>query len=283
MTRYNRKIGFIGAGNMAEAMIGAWVRGELFPSDNIHASDIMKERVDFLVKTYGITPFPDNFSLFASCDIIILAVKPQQMEEVLKDLVCHQEYEKTGHKIILSIAAGIRIQKIQSILYAPLKDVQCSQMPIFRAMPNTPCLVLSGMTGLAANPCATEEQCHFMVDILSSMGRVIRFEEEDLDAVTALSGSGPAYVFYFMESLMEAGVRAGLSDEDAKDLTLTTIHGALLLLQENNLPPSVLREKVTSPGGTTQAAIQVMEEKNLKEILADAVLSAKKRSLELSK
>jgi pyrroline-5-carboxylate reductase len=283
MPELNKKIGFIGAGNMGEAIVGALIQADIFSPDKIYVSDVSKERLDMMNKTYGIHITEDNAALFSECDIVILAVKPQQMEQVLSHIAGQKGYAVANRKIVISIAAGYRIQKIESLLYTPLDEGDRKNMPIIRVMPNTPALVLSGMSGMSPNSHAAPEDLKICKTILESMGKVLEFEEEEkLDAVTAVSGSGPGYVFYFIESMTEAGIRAGLDPEDAAVLTLATFKGAVKLMEERGESPQELRRKVTSPGGTTAAALKVMEDNNLKQCIVDAIAAAARRSKELS-
>lgn len=282
MSESNRKIGFIGSGNMGEAMVGAIIQAGIVPASRIYVSDVSRERLDMMHRTYGVQTFTDNFRLFSECNIVIIAIKPQQMNQVLSGIAGQKGYAVTGRKLIISIAAGIPIRKIEKMLYSPLDESSRKNLPIIRVMPNTPALVLSGMSGMSANLHAVAEDLSICKTILESMGKVIEFEEEKLDAVTALSGSGPAYLFYLAESMTAAGVHLGFAPEHAAALTLGTLQGAVKLMAERNEAPESLRRKVTSPGGTTEAALKVMESSNLKQIIVDAIDAAARRSKELS-
>lgn len=282
MTDSNKKIGFIGAGNMGEAIVAAVIKSKIFAPSDIHISDISQARLDLLCETYGVTPTPDGRKLFATCDVIVLAIKPQQMDQVLVHIAEQENYAVTDRKLVISIAAGIPLRKIENRLYKPLNEKAMANLPIIRVMPNTPALVLSGMAGMSANRFATTDDIKMTRTILEAMGRVIEFEEEDLDAVTALSGSGPAYVFYLVEAMIEAGLALKLKPWDAEILTFTTLEGALKLLEEAKEPPEILRQKVTSPGGTTEAALQVLEHKGVKQSIIEAISAAARRSRELS-
>lgn len=273
-------IGFIGAGNMAEAIIGAVIGARLSVPEHIFASDIRAERLGYLKETYGIQTSQDNGLVWSGCDILFLAVKPQQMNEVLSGLASTGAPAK--RKLIISIAAGVRLEKIEAALYAPLPLNARQNLPIIRVMPNTPALVLKGMSGMSPNACATPEDIEHARAILAAMGRVLQFREEDMDAVTALSGSGPAYVFYLAELMIAAGVRLGLSPSDAKILTITTLEGAVALLSRGDDTPETLRAKVTSPGGTTAAAIGHMESNHVQAHIVNAIVAAAERSKALS-
>jgi pyrroline-5-carboxylate reductase len=278
-----QKIGFIGAGNMAEAIIGAVVRSELFLPQNVFASDILRERLDYLKATYGIRISKDNASLFLDSDIIFLAVKPQQMQQVLSGITAAPFYDVLERKLVVSIAAGVRIQKIESALYAPLTPEARSKLAIVRVMPNTPALVLKGISGMSANANTSGQDLANARSILESMGKVIEFAEGDLDAVTALSGSGPAYVFFLTELMISAGIKLGLGPENARTLAITTLEGAVALMTQGEESPESLRAKVTSPGGTTEAAIKWMTDHQVQAHVIDAIIAAANRSRELSR
>jgi pyrroline-5-carboxylate reductase len=278
----DKKTGFIGAGNMGEAFAGALIRTEMVSPNMICMSDVSADRLDMMAKTYGINVTRDNFALFSDCDTVVLAVKPQQMTSVLSEIAGHKDYTVTDRKLVISIAAGFPIRKIENILYPPLNGQQREKLPLIRVMPNTPALVLSGMSGMSPNRHADADDIRITRTLLEAMGKVIEFEEEKLDAVTALSGSGPAYIFYMIEAMTEAGIQAGLRPDDAANMTLATMEGAIRLLKERNESPESLRRKVTSPGGTTEAALKVMENNRFRQCIIDAVAAAARRSKELS-
>ncbi len=277
-----QRIGFIGAGNMGEAMIGALIGANIYTSDAITISDASEERCRAMAQTYGVSVAPDNFSLFMDSDIVVLAVKPQMMAEVLSEIAGRPDYANPDRTLVISIAAGTPIRKITGLLHGPLDSEARKRMPVIRVMPNTPALVLSGMSGMSPNADADEADIRLTREILSAMGEVRELEESLLDAVTGVSGSGPAYVFYFIEAMTEGGIRAGLRPEDAAALTVQTIKGAVRLMEERGEDPASLRRKVTSPGGTTQAALDVMASADVKDHIAKAVVAAARRSKELS-
>jgi len=282
MPELNKKIGFIGAGNMAEAFIGAIIKSNILPPSMIYAADINKDRLVFLESSYGISYFTDNIKLFSTCDIIVLAVKPQHIKQVLSQISGQKDYKIHSRKMIVSIAAGISLQKIEDFLYAPLDEKSRTNLPVIRVMPNTPALVLAGMSGMSANRHASGDDLKIVRSILEEMGKVIEFNEEDLDAVTGLSGSGPAYVFYFIESLIEGGISAGLEPNAAALMAITTLKGSVKLMEELKESPEVLRGKVTSPGGTTEAALAVLNKYEVKQNIIEAIAAATRRSKELS-
>ncbi|MDQ1330938.1 MAG: pyrroline-5-carboxylate reductase [Thermodesulfobacteriota bacterium] len=283
MAKLNRKTGFIGAGNMAEAFIGAVTRAGIIPSTMIYASDVNPDRLNMLKKTYGISVMDDNYKIFSMSDIIILAVKPQQMSDVLSKITGSYEYSIERRKIVISIAAGITLGKLESFLYAPLSREDRDKLPLIRVMPNTPALVLAGMAGMSANRNAVPDDINTARTILEAMGKVIEFKEEALDAVTALSGSGPAYVFYLAESMIQAGIDMGLDPYDAAILAVTTLKGSATLIEEIGESPELLRRRVTSPGGTTEEAFKVLEKRKVKEAIIEAITAAARRSKELSR
>jgi pyrroline-5-carboxylate reductase len=282
MKKLGKKIAFIGAGNMGEAMINGIIRSGLCEPKEIWASDVRDARLRQLKDSYGINITAQNAEAFNEVDIVILAVKPQHMDEVLQGFASSFPQTIKGVKLIMSIAAGISMEQIEGHLYPPLDENSKGLLPIVRVMPNTPALVLAGMAGMSGNRYAKETDLNQARQIMEAVGKVITFEEEDLDAVTALSGSGPAYVYYFIESMVEAGAELGLRPSHALKLTVETIIGAARLLQETGEPVASLRKKVTSKGGTTEAALNVLERNRVKEHLIEAVRAAARRSKELS-
>jgi pyrroline-5-carboxylate reductase len=282
MHRLNKKVGFIGAGNMAEAMINGLIQSAACKPGEMWASDVRDARLTQLHKTYAIHTSTDNVQVFEESDVVILAVKPQHMDEVLGVIATTFPRTIQGVTLIISIAAGYPIKKIEAHLYPPLDQDAKGLLPIVRAMPNTPALALAGMAGMAGNEYAKTSDLRDARAILEAVGQVIECDEKDLDAVTALSGSGPAYMFYFVEAFVKVGATLGLRPSHAMKLTLETMKGAAKLLEETNEPPADLREKVTSKGGTTEAALKVMERYQVKRALMEAVQAAAHRSKELS-
>ncbi|MDR0934116.1 MAG: pyrroline-5-carboxylate reductase [Burkholderiaceae bacterium] len=262
------RIGFIGGGNMASALIGG-VAGKVMPGSHIHVVDPNPDALDKLEKRFGVTTSIAMDECLAACDALVLAVKPQQMSEAVGSLL-----PWLRQPLVLSVAAGIRAADLSRWLRG--------YGGIVRAMPNTPALIGQGMTGLFALDAVTSEQKAIAESIMQAVGATLWVEEENLlDAVTAISGSGPAYVFYFIEALTDAGKALGLSGEQALTLAKATFRGASELAAQSSEPVAVLRERVTSPGGTTFAALSVMEENGLKSVIASAAKAAAARSAEL--
>jgi pyrroline-5-carboxylate reductase len=266
-----KRVAFIGCGNMGSALISGILGSGLISKDKVLVTDIRPKRLEYIREKEGVSTTENNREAVEKCDIIVLAVKPQVMERVLseiKDVV-------TGDKLIVSIAAGITTGFIEKALE--------KEVPVVRVMPNTPALVKTGASGLSSGKYAGEQEETIAEQMMSRVGIVVKVPEEMLDAVTALSGSGPAYIFYVIESLIEAGMEMGLSEDDVRKLVNQTVLGAVNMVMETGESPQVLRHKVTSPGGTTEAALKYLEEKGFQKILIAAVKEATIRSKELSK
>lgn len=268
----NNKITFIGAGNMAKAIIGGLIQNG-YNKDLISAADKSVENLQLLQTELGIQTYEDNCQAIAAADIIVLAIKPQHMKTVCKEL---QDSLANSKAVIISIAAGITISMLENNLSPTLSIVRC--------MPNTPALVQCGASGLYANQQCNEQQKLATEELLSAIGIISWVEQENLiDAVTAVSGSGPAYFFLVMEAMQEAGVTLGLPAETAMQLTIQTALGAAKMAQASDVDAAELRKRVTSPGGTTAAALTVLEEQGLRESFAKALKAADDRSKSLAK
>jgi len=274
----NTKIGFIGAGNMAEAFICGLIKQ--IDSSQIQISDPDTKRLTRIENKYNVKCASNNSELFQNNDIVILAVKPQIMKIVLTEI---KPSHMDMHRLIVSIAAGIQIQTLSQILYNDLKEESHHLLPIIRVMPNTPALIQFGMSAYCGNKFASDDDKQTVHDILASMGKVLAVEETQMNAITAISGSGPAYFFYFVESMIQAAKNLGFSEEQSCMLVLQTAEGALQLLKQPDACPIKLRQMVTSKGGTTEAAIGVMESHSLKNVIIDAISQAEMRAKELSK
>lgn len=262
-------IGFIGGGNMAEAIIkGIRCEGQSIGKD-IFVSEPRNDRRQYLEQTYGIKTTEYNKEVANSCRIIILAVKPQNMEAVLNEISQDIEEDRT----VVSIAAGITLSYLQSKL---------KTKKIVRVMPNTPALIQEGMSVMSLSECFVGPEINEVKSILISVGKVIELPEKFMDAVTAVSGSGPAFIALFIEAMINAGENLGLDRKDASELALQTALGTACLL-DSGMSPERLRQMVTSPGGTTAAGLKVFEEKGLASIVSDALFAAKKRAEELGR
>lgn len=268
---------------MAEAMTGAVIAARVFDPDHIRVCDIDVKKLEHMKARYGVTICENPADLLSSSDIVILAVKPQVMDSVLEPLSGSTAFRSDRKKLILSIAAGVPLARMEKILYRNLRDTERKNLPLVRVMPNTPSLVLAGMSGYCLNSMADESDARAAETILTSMGQTLRLEEQLMDAVTAVSGSGPAYFFLMIESMVDGGVRLGLTEEQALALSIQTMKGAAALLEQSKEAPDVLRKKVTSPGGTTEAAIRVFTERGMKETVIEALAAAARRAEELAR
>jgi len=268
----NKKIGFIGSGNMATALIKGILKSELVAPDAVFASDVDIDKLENLEREFGINIiFKNNKKLVDDTDVIILAVKPQIMGKILSEIA-----EKiTEDKLLISIAAGISSEYVENALGKKVRFI--------RTMPNTPCLVLAGATGIAPGEHATEDDIKIAQEIFSAVGIAVIVEEYQMDAVTGLSGSGPAYIFMIIEALSDAGVKVGLSRDVAMKLAAQTVMGSAKLQIETKMHPGTLKDMVTSPGGTAIAGIHTLEQGGLRTTLINAVETATKRSNELGK
>ncbi|MGD8834871.1 MAG: pyrroline-5-carboxylate reductase [Desulfobacteraceae bacterium] len=266
----NKTIGFIGAGNMAETLLGGLINSKQSKAENIRCSDVRKSRLDELEKQYGIQTTTDNIALVKASEIIIYAVKPQIIADVFKETAGTLDMSK----LIISIAAGVPMAAIESYFNKDLR--------LIRSMPNVCVAVNEGATAIAAGAHAKTEDVDVAMAIFNSVGRCIYLKENHLlDAVTGLSGSGPAYIFMIVDALSDAGVKMGLSREDARELSSQTVLGAAKMLLETNIHPGQLKDMVTSPGGTTIAGLHTLEKGGIRTALIDGVEAATLRSKEL--
>ena len=265
-------IGFVGAGNMAEALIKGVIAGKVYRAEDIFVSDIKAERLNWLAKQYSVQKAESNAALAAKVDILVLSIKPQDMADALGSI----KGRLLPDTLVISIVAGKRVADIAGVL---------GDIAIVRVMPNTPALIGEGASALFANRKA-QSMLEKVKTIFSAVGTAVVVDNEDmLDAVTAVSGSGPAYYFLLMEEMIKAAGQLGLPDDVAKDLVLQTAKGAALLAIEadsTSESPAHLRRKVTSPGGTTESALKVFAEKGFSRLITDALTAACQRSRELS-
>ncbi len=260
-------IGFIGGGNMAEAIIKGVRSQESGVRRDIFVSEPQEDRRKYLEQTYGIKTTESNREVTKSCSIIILAVKPQNMETVLDEIADLITEDKT----VVSIAAGITLSCLQSKL---------KTKKLIRVMPNTPAIVQEGMSVMSLCECFSDKDIVIVRDIFMSVGKLLILPEKYMNAVTAVSGSSPAFIAFFVESIIDAAQKIGLPETHAQELAMQTLIGTAELLK-TGMTPKKLREMVTSPGGTTAAGLAVFEEKGFKDIVYDSLYSALKRAEEL--
>jgi pyrroline-5-carboxylate reductase len=263
------KIAFIGGGNMGEAMLAAMMSKNLATSRDITVSDISEGRRQFLSQKYTVKVSNNNLQAIAGADIIILAIKPQILTGVMAELTGHLK----PNQLVLSIIAGARINTLQQGL---------DHKAIVRSMPNTPAQIVEGVTVWTATTSVSDKQKKTVGDILEAMGKEFYASEESvLDMATAVSGSGPAYLFYFVEAMIDAAVKIGLPRDMAKEMVIGTVLGAGHLIEQSGKEPSELRRMVTSPGGTTAEAIHKFEESGFSNLIYQAVKAAHEKSRQL--
>lgn len=260
-----KNIGFIGAGNMAEAIISGLIKKSLFKPEEISVFDIKKERMDLMVKTFGVGCADSVDGLASSRDTIVLAVKPDQVVALLKG-----SGKALEGSLIISIAAGVTLKS--------MLDVLGTEAKVVRVMPNTPCLVLEGASVMAASPSCTGKEKAIVQSIFSAVGLCLEMDEKFINAVTALSGSGPAFCFLFLEAMCDGAVKAGLPRDVALRLAAATMRGASSMVIELGKHPGQLKDMVTSPSGTTIEGIAVLESKGFRSAVIDAVTAAYRRS-----
>ena len=264
------RFGFAGSGRMAQAL-GKGIREDdrfadasiFFVDPSDEAADAFTEAVSHAKRTSDLT------TLAGEANLILLAVKPQIMPSLFPELAP----ALSPSHLVISVAAGITITQLQAGLNVPR---------IVRVMPNTPCLIGEGMSAIACPPSMTPADKQLAESIMTSVGKVISVDESDLDAVTGLSGSGPAYIFTMIEAMIQAGVKQGLPEAMARTLTLQTVLGATRLVEQSGQSPAALRDQVTSPGGTTLAGLEVLNRHKFGEIVCQAVAAATQRSQELA-
>ncbi|MGZ5199656.1 MAG: pyrroline-5-carboxylate reductase [Telluria sp.] len=264
------KISFIGGGNMATALLAGLV-GKLAAGPDIHVVDPNAEALQRLHARYGVSVSSDIDERVAASEVVVLAVKPQQMREVAAAL---RQQLAGARPLVLSIAAGIRS--------ADLSRWLGGYGAIVRTMPNTPALIGQGIAGMVATADVSDAQKYVADQIMRAVGQTAWLDDESLlDPVTAVSGSGPAYVFFFLEAMQQAALELGLTAEQGRQLALTTFTGAAQLAAQSDEPVEVLRQRVTSKGGTTYAAITSMEQSGVKQAIVDAIKAAAARGREL--
>lgn len=266
---HNNYIGLIGCGAMGSALAKGMIeRGGVDPSA-VYLYDLNKERQSELARELNAHPAKDYAEILKNCRYVYIAVKPQDTEGLLYSI---RSYIEADH-IIISIAAGITINFIESLLPPGTK--------IVRLMPNTPCLIGEGTIVISIGDAVTDEEFKAVERLLKPLGLTIRIPEKLMDAATGLSGTGPAYVFLFIETMIDAGVSVGIRRDVASDMVIQNVIGAARMLQEINTHPAELRNTVTSPAGTTSAAMQILEEYGFRSCLLKAVIEATKRAEDL--
>ena len=263
-----QKLSFVGGGRMAEALINGVLSAGGYTAEQIHVADPNTARLDHLKTQYGVQIGVTNHEAAASSDVVVLAVKPQVMAEVLKEIG-----DVLTKRLVISVVAGVRLGRII--------EACGPQARIIRAMPNTPAMIGEGMTALAIGAGVEESEMRCARQIFESVGRVVRVDERFMDAVTGLSGSGPAYVFLMIEAMVDGGVKMGLPRETASLLAAQTVLGAARMVLKTGDHPARLKDQVASPGGTTIAGWHRLEQGGLRGVLIDAVEAATKRSQEL--
>jgi pyrroline-5-carboxylate reductase len=266
-----KRLAFIGGGNMAEALLRGILAAKRLAPEQVIATDVRADRLAYLRDTYGIETSGGNAEASAQADTVLLAVKPQVVTGVLDDL----RRVITERQLVISIAAGISTETIAEAVLRPVRVV--------RVMPNTPALVLEGMSALARGNLATPEDLATARGLFEAVGKVVVVDEALMDAVTGLSGSGPAYVFLVIEALSDAGVKAGLPRDVATALAAQTVRGAAKMVLETGKHPGELKDMVTSPGGTTIAGLHALEQGAVRAALINAVEAATRRSQELGR
>jgi len=271
MMDYRSSIAFIGGGNMAEALAAGIVRARIVEAESIIISDPVPERCTYLGKQYGFTTTDRNTRAAVAGGTVFLAVKPQVLPEVLKEIA-----PSIGNdQLVISIAAGITIELLEKSL--------SGGVPVVRSMPNTPALVGNGATVISPGHSVHADMTHWAVEIFQAVGTCHVLPEDLLNAVTGLSGSGPAYIFRMAEALIEAGMSVGIPADESAGLVKQTIMGAARMMMETEKSPTQLREMVTSPGGTTMAGLGALEEGDFGETVVEAVMAATWRANELGK
>ena len=266
----HKTIGVLGAGNMGEALLRGLLRASLIAPERLIASSLEEDRLRELQGELGIRVTGDNGQLVRDADIVIVCTKPHTVIALLSSL--RGEFGPT--KTLVSIAAGVSLAALGKALDQP--------MPLVRVMPNTPSLIGEGVSAFCLGGTADDSHARVAERLLGALGHVHRVEENQMDAITAVSGSGPAYLFYLLEALHGAADSLGLPQALGRDLVNQTILGSLLLAEASEQSPADLRRGVTSPGGTTEAALRVLEDAGFEDLFGRALAAARDRSLELS-
>jgi pyrroline-5-carboxylate reductase len=271
MSLKGKRVGFIGSGNMGEALIKGLTSAGVVPPEMIVASDVRADRLKALSERYGIRTASGNADVVAHADVVVLAVKPQIMTAVLHEIAA----AVSRTTLLVSIAAGVATGAIRAVLGPGVR--------LIRVMPNTPALVLEGVTAIAKADGLEPDDLDTASEIFGAVGRTVMVDEDAIDAVTGLSGSGPAYVAVIVEALADGGVKMGLDRATAMTLAAQTVLGAAKLLIETGVHPAALKDMVSSPGGTSIAGVAALEEGRIRAALIQAVERATQRSKELGR
>jgi pyrroline-5-carboxylate reductase len=269
MEKSSIKLGIIGGGVMGEAILSRLIIGQIYQPLEVIVSEPQPSRRSFLQQKYGIQVTAENAKV-RSAAAVVLAIKPQIFGTVTQELA--DTLNRDAQPLIISIMAGVTLQQLETAF---------PQLPVIRAMPNTPATVGAGMTAIALGNYASDNHKQIALQLFSAVGEVVEVSESLMDAVTGLSGSGPAYVAILVEALADGGVAAGLPRTIANQLAQQTVKGTLQLLQETGIHPAELKDRVTSPGGTTIAGVSALEKAGFRSALIEAVVAATKRSQEL--
>lgn len=267
--KVNLKIVVFGTGAMGSALLKGWIKSKMLIPAKITAVDVDSAKCKKLASKLKIKAATDPSKALKGAGFILLAVKPQQMNDLLSQ--AGPQFPKKA--LVVSIAAGISTEQLEQAL-----PQGC---PVIRVMPNTPALLGAGMAAVAAGKRAKAAQVKLVLNLFSAVGKSLEVSEDKMDLVTGLSGSGPAYIFHMIEAMVSAGIKGGLTPEAALQLAAQTVYGAGLMVLETGQSPTDLRIQVTSPGGTTQAGLKVMEERGFKETVEAAIEAATKRGAEL--
>ena len=265
----SRKISIIGSGAIGEALLSGIISSGDYPLNSVFSSDISPDRAKLIGERYGIETSTDNLKIVPSADIVILAVKPNLINDVALEISKHIKKDT----VVISVAAGVSVQQLTKRLPKSTK--------VFRVMPNMPMLVKEGMSVLVPGHDISGDDLAVVEEIFSSVGTTLVVEEYMIDAVTAVSGSGPAYVALFIESLIDAAVALGMTRDMAEKLALQTVSGTSKLMTDQNISAVELKTMVTSPGGTTAEALMTLEKQQFRTALIEAVYSAYKKSVSL--
>lgn len=264
-------VAVIGAGNIGRALIGGMIESELIAPEQVIATRRTQSALDDMADEFpGLKTTTDNVEAVKKASVVLLTIKPQSRAQVITNIRDHIERDV----LVVSVLAGITTERLQ------LGFGQ--DQPVVRAMPNTPALVDEGATAISAGTYATDQHVEMARSIFEAVGQVVAVPEQHMDAVTGLSGSGPAYVYMFIEALTDAGVKQGMARKDAATLSAQTVYGAAKLAIETGKHPAILRDEVTTPGGTAIAAVSSLEEHGLRTMLINAVGTATQRSRELN-